>query len=144
MPGQLHDNWLPGLPPHDRMDLSARRRDLNDQHLDVREKVRKSVRNRRRVVAADTVNRLVTEGWSSEQSRTLFRRKWRDDPELKAQVARDEVCRTCAYCAPRDPTWGLCLRPAGQHRPETLSLEFTCSRHVSHSWLSLSIDRRLR
>jgi len=113
--------WRPELPPSTRLELYGAREFLHDEHLDVRSHMR--LKSERFAVETDNRNRLVTEGWSSEASRVLFRSCWRDDrdeAEIRGQVARDETCKNCAYFGPLDQEWGLCLSPRSRHRLETL------------------------
>lgn len=79
-------------------------------------------------------NRIRTDGWSNPVSRGLYEDRWPGEPDCQDRHARGDQCGGCAFFAPLNTGWGLCVHPASRHHLETVFEHFTCPAHVSEGW----------
>lgn len=80
------------------------------------------------------LNRIVTDGWSNEESRRLYAARWPDDPDLRAAQAGGSQCGGCSFFAALNEDWGLCAHGESRHHLETVFEHFACPAFVNEGW----------
>lgn len=80
-------------------------------------------------------NEIITDGWSNEQSKSLYENEWPDEPAMKVQATEDCLqCGGCSFFAPFNADWGLCCHRRSRHHLETVFEHFSCPEFEDEGW----------
>jgi hypothetical protein len=82
----------------------------------------------------DNQNRIITDGFSNQESLRMYREQWPREPTTAEQHERGEQCGGCSFFAPFNKDWGLCCNVQSRHHLETVFEHFTCPAIVEEGW----------
>lgn len=79
-------------------------------------------------------NTIVTDRFSSADSKALYDLGWPTEPSLAEQHQNGRQCGGCTFFAPFNADYGLCCGRASRHFTETVFEHFTCPSQLDEGW----------
>jgi hypothetical protein len=79
-------------------------------------------------------NRIVTSDFSNADSKSLYEKKWPENPVVAEKHRMGEQCGACACFGELNEDWGICCNRKSQHYLETTFEHFTCAEQINAGW----------